>query len=265
MCPVCGETLEKEEGEVALRCTNSECPAQIYRSITHFVSRDCMDISGMGDSIVDKLIEKDLLKDVADIYYLTYADFLSLDKIKDLSANNLLTAIENSKSNTLDKLLFGLGIRHVGNKASKILAKNFEDIHAIENATLDELNSLEDFGAIMAQSVFEFFAKDETHKIIEKLEAAGVNMKGIKEEKKSQVFENMTICVTGSFDNYSRNDVTRIIEENSGKASSSVSKKTTFLVAGENAGSKLTKAQELGIEIKTIEEFISMVEEGKKE
>ena len=265
VCPVCGETLEKEEGEVALRCTNSECPAQIYRSITHFVSRDCMDISGMGDSIVDRLIEKDLLKDVADIYYLTYADFLSLDKIKDLSANNLLTAIENSKSNTLDKLLFGLGIRHVGNKASKILAKNFEDIHAIENATLDELNSLEDFGAIMAQSVFEFFAKDETHKIIEKLEEAGVNMKGIKEEKKSQVFENMTICVTGSFDNYSRNDVTRMIEENSGKASSYVSKKTTFLVAGENAGSKLTKAQELGIEIKTIEEFISMVEEGKKE
>ena len=117
----------------------------------------------------------------------------------------------------------------------------------------------------MAQSVFEFFAKEETHKIIEKLEAAGVNMKGIKEEKKSQVFENMTICVTGSFDNYSRNDVTRMIEENSGKASSSVSKKTTFLVAGENAGSKLTKAQELGIEIKTIEEFLSMVEEGKKE
>ncbi len=263
VCPVCNEKLEKEEGEVALRCTNSECPAQIYRSITHFVSRDCMDISGMGDSIVDKLIEKDLLKDVADIYYLTYSDFLSLDKIKDLSANNLLTAIENSKSNTLDKLIFGLGIRHIGNKASKILAKNFEDIHAIENASLEELNSLGDFGEIMAESVFEFFSKEETHRIIEKLENAGVNMKGIKEEKRSQAFENMTICVTGSFENYSRNDITKMIEENSGKASSSVSKKTSFLIAGENAGSKLTKAQELGIEIKSIEEFIKMVEEGK--
>ena len=263
VCPVCNEKLEKEEGEVALRCTNSECPAQIYRSITHFVSRDCMDISGMGDSIVDKLIEKNLLKDVADIYYLTYSDFLSLDKIKDLSANNLLTAIENSKSNTLDKLIFGLGIRHIGNKASKILAKNFEDIHAIENASLEELNSLGDFGEIMAESVFEFFSKEETHRIIEKLENAGVNMKGIKEERKSQAFENMTICVTGSFENYSRNDITKMIEENSGKASSSVSKKTSFLIAGENAGSKLTKAQELGIEIKSIEEFIKMVEEGK--
>ncbi len=262
-CPVCGEKLEKEEGEVALRCTNSECPAQVYRSIIHFVSRDCMDISGMGESIVDSLIERELLKDVADIYYLKFEDLLQLDGFKEKSASNIISAIENTKNNTLDKLLFGLGIRHIGKRASKILANNFEDIYAIGNATIEELNSLDDFGAIMASSVYEFFKKDKTWEIIEKLKKAGVNVKGNKEEKKSNVFENMTICVTGSFDNYSRNDVTKMIEENSGKASSSVSKKTTFIVAGENAGSKLTKAQELGVEVKTIDDFIKMIEEGK--
>ncbi len=263
VCPICNELLEKENDEVALRCTNSECPAQVYRSITHFVSRDCMDISGMGDAIVDSLIEKGLLKDMADIYYLTLEDILTLEGFKEKSSMNVINAIEASKRNSLDKLLFGLGIRHIGKKASKILSTTFDDIYKIADASIEDLNNIDDFGGIMAESVFNFFRKEETMKLIKKFEEAGVNLKGEKVEKASQTLKDMTICVTGSFDNYSRNDVTKLIEDNSGKASSSVSKKTSFVIAGENAGSKLTKAHELGVEVKTIEEFIKMIEEGK--
>lgn len=263
VCPVCNEELEKEDGEVALRCSNSECPAQIYRSITHFVSRDCMDISGMGESIVDTLIEKGLLKDIADIYYLKYEDFYGLEGFKEKSSDNLISAISNTKNNTLDKLLFGLGIRHIGKKASKILAQNFKDIYAIKNATIEELNSLSDFGNIMSVSVYNFFKKEETDKIIKKLEQAGVNLKGNKQDKKSEKLNGKTICITGSFENFSREDIVKIIEENSGKASSSVSKKTSYLIAGEAAGSKLNKAKELGVEVITIDEFVKIIEEGE--
>ena len=264
VCPVCGEELEKEESEVALRCTNSECPAQIYRSITHFVSRDCMDISGMGEAIVDALIDKNLLKDVADIYSLKFEDFMSLEGFKEKSSQNLVDAVEKSKSNSLDKLLFGLGIRHIGKRAAKILSENFDDIYKVKEASVEQLNSLEDFGNIMAESVYEFFRKPQTNIIIEKLDKAGVNLKGNKKQKKSEILLGKTVCVTGSFDNYSRNDIVSMIEENSGKASSSVSKKTSFLIAGESAGSKLNKANELGIEVLSIEDFIKMIEEGNK-
>lgn len=264
VCPVCGEELEKEESEVALRCTNSECPAQIYRSITHFVSRDCMDISGMGEAIVDALIDKNLLKDVADIYYLKFEDFMSLEGFKEKSSQNLVDAVEKSKSNSLDKLLFGLGIRHIGKRAAKILSENFDDIYKVKEASVEQLNSLEDFGNIMAESVYEFFRKPQTNIIIEKLDKAGVNLKGNKKQKKSEILLGKTVCVTGSFDNYSRNDIVSMIEENSGKASSSVSKKTSFLIAGESAGSKLNKANELGIEVLSIDDFIKMIEEGNK-
>ena len=184
VCPVCGEELEKEESEVALRCTNSECPAQIYRSITHFVSRDCMDISGMGEAIVDALIDKKLLKDVADIYSLKFEDFMSLEGFKEKSSQNLVDAVEKSKSNSLDKLLFGLGIRHIGKRAAKILSENFDDIYKVKEASVEQLNSLEDFGNIMAESVYEFFRKPQTNIIIEKLDKAGVNLKGNKKQKK---------------------------------------------------------------------------------
>ncbi len=263
-CPVCGEELERAEDEVALRCSNSECPAQIYRSITHFVSRDCMDISGMGESIVDTLIEKGLLQDVADIYYLNYNDIYNLDGFKEKSAENIILAIQNTKNNSLDKLIFGLGIRHIGKKASKILAQNFDDIDEIANASIEELNALNDFGEIMAISVYNFFKKDETKKIIEKLRNAGVNLKGSKEEKKSDILADKTICITGSFDNYSRDEIVKMIEENSGKASTSVSKKTSYLIAGEAAGSKLNKANELGISVISIDEFLNIIKEGKK-
>lgn len=255
LCPVCGEKLEKEEEIVALRCTNSECPATIFRSILHFASRDCMNISGMGESVVEDLIECDLLHDVSDIYYLKYDDILNLERFASKSAKNLVDAIEKSKENSLDKLMFGLGIRHIGKKAAKILSENFKDIYAIFDATKDELNSLTDFGEIMTESVIEFFKKEKTHEIISKLEKAGVNMQGIKKEKESDKLSNFTFCVTGSFDGYKREDIVGIIEKNSGKFSSSVSKKTNFLIAGEDAGSKLKKAQELGIKVISVNDL----------
>lgn len=257
VCPVCGEKLEQDETQVALRCTNSECPATSFRAITHFASRDAMDISGLGEAIVEQLIDNELLKDVADIYYLKYEDILSLDRFGSKSALNLIEAIEKSKSNTLDKLIFGLGIRHIGKKAAKVLAKNFEDIYDLMNSDIERLNSLEDFGSIMANSVYEFFKKEKTHEIIERLKAAGVNLKGEKVKLLSNKFEGMSIVVTGSFDNYSRNDVADIIEKNGGKFSSSVSKKTALLVAGESAGSKLKKAEELGVKVVSIDEFLN--------
>lgn len=263
-CPVCGEELEKEGEEVALRCTNSECPAQTYRSIIHFVSRECMDITGMGEAIVETLIEKNLLKDITDIYKLRYEDFYELEGFKEKSSKKLIESIEKSKSNTLDKLLFGLGIRHIGKKASKILAENFEDIYKLAQASVEELSVIEDIGTIMAESIYSFFKKPQTIEIIKKLDECGVNLKGNKTNKKSEILAGKTICITGSFDDYSRDDIVKMIEENSGKASSSVSKKTSYLIAGESAGSKLTKAQELGIDIISVQEFLNIIKEGNK-
>lgn len=260
ICPVCGEKLEKLENEVALRCTNSECPALTYRSLVHFASRDAMDISGLGGAIVEQLIDANLIKDIADIYYLKYEDIVDLDRFAPKSAMNLITAIQNTKTNTLDKLLFGLGMRHIGKKAAKILAENFDDIYEIGKASVEEINALDDFGEIMARSVVEFFSKEQTKNLIQKLENAGVNLKGNKKELSSNVLKGKIFVVTGSFDEYSRNDVTKLIEENSGKVSGSVSKKTSFLVAGENAGSKLAKAESLGIPVISIEEFKEMID-----
>lgn len=257
VCPVCGEELEQEE--VALRCTNSECPATQYRSITHFASRDCMDISGLGENIVEALMDADLLHDIADIYYLTYDQVIELDRFAPKSASNLIYAIEKTKNNSLDKLLFGLGIRHIGKKAAKVLSENFEDIYAIMKATEEDINALDDFGGIMAKSVVEFFKKEETKQLIEKLVQAGVNIKGQVKELKSHSLEGKTFVVTGSFDGYTRPDIAKIIEDNAGKFSTTISKKTSYLVAGEDAGSKLRKAEELEVPIITVEQLKEMV------
>lgn len=259
VCPVCGEELEKEEDIVALRCTNSECPALVYRSIIHFVSRDCMDISGMGEAIIEQLIDTGYIKDVADIYYLEYSDIISLERFAEKSAQNLINAVEKTKSNSLDRLIFGLGIRHIGKKAAKILAENYTDIYAISKASVDEINSLPDFGETMAESVVEFFEKEKTKEIIQKLDRVNVNLKGSKRKIESEKLANMIFVVTGAFENYSREDVTKMIEVNSGKFSNSVSKKTTYVVAGEDAGSKLTKANELGIKVISIDELIQLI------
>lgn len=258
-CPVCGEKLEKQEGEVALRCTNSECPALTYRSLVHFASRDAMDITGLGESIIEQLIDANLIHDIADIYYLKYEDLVVLDRFAPKSALNLIDAINKTKANSLDKLLFGLGMRHIGKKAAKILAENFDDIYDISNASVEDINSLDDFGEIMAKSVVDFFAKEETLKLIKKLEEARVNLKGSKKELSSNVLEGKVFVVTGSFDEYSRNDITKLIEDNAGKVSGSVSKKTSFVIAGDNAGSKLSKAESLGISVISIDEFKEMI------
>ena len=255
ICPVCHEILEKEAGQVALRCTNSECPAQSYRAITHFVSRDAMDIEGMGDMVVDRLMDEGLLKDITDIYYLKYNDLKNLENFGERSAKNLIDAINKSKNNTLDKLIFGLGIRHVGKKAAATLAKKITSIHDLEHMMVEDLTLIEDFGEKMAESIVDFFSKVKTQEIIEKLEKAGVNIKGIKEEKLSEKLFGKTIAITGSFDEMSRNDLSKLIEQHSGKTSSTVSKKTSLVIAGESAGSKLTKAKELGIEIMTLKDF----------
>ncbi len=254
-CPICGELLEKEDGQVALRCTNSECDALKYRAITHFASRDAMNIEGMGEAVVEQLIDAGFLKDISDIYYLTYEQIRSLENFADKSANNLIAAINKSKSNSLDMLIFGLGIRHIGKKAAKTLAKNIDNIRDLGHMSVEELMVWEDVGEKMAESIAEFFSKAKTSDIIERLDNAGVNLNGIKEELLSSVLTGMTIAITGSFEEISRNDLSKLIELNGGKTSSSVSKKTSFVIYGENAGSKLEKAKELSIPMLTYNEF----------
>ena len=254
-CPVCGEKLEKIDDEVALRCLNSECEALIYRTIVHFASRECMDIEGMGSAVVDSLITGEYIKDVADIYYLKYDNIKKLERYGAKSAKNLMNAIEKSKSNTLDKLLFGFGMRHVGKKAAKILAENFDDIYQIQKASYDEILALEDFGPKMAESVYDFMRKDKTINIIDKLNYVGVNLKGQKKILNSNKLEGMIIAVTGSFEDYTREDVCKIVETNGGKVASTVSKKTTLLIAGQNAGSKLAKAEQNNIKILSLKDF----------
>ncbi len=255
VCPVCGEILEKEDGQVALRCTNSECGAQSFRAIEHFASREAMDIDGLGEAIVEQLIDNGLVSDVADIYYLTYEQVKGLDKFKEKSSKNLIDAINESKKNSLDKLIFGLGIRHIGKKAAKVLAEHVDTIYDFTHMTSEDLYRIDEVGEKMADSVVEFFSKTKTMEIIDRLDKAGVNLKGIKEEKASNKLEGMTIVVTGSFDEISRNDLSKLIESHSGKVSGSVSKKTSLVIAGENAGSKLDKANELGVEIVDYTEF----------
>lgn len=255
VCPVCGELLEKEEDTVDLRCTNSECEAQSFRAIVHFASRECMDIDGLGEATVEQLVDRKLVKTVADIYAISKRDAYKLEGFKEKSAQNLIDAIEKSKSNSLDKLLFGLGIRHIGKKAAKIIAENVDSIYDLYNMSEEDLLKLSDVGPKMAESIVTFFAKEKTREIIDMLDKAGVNLKGIKKELVSHALEGLSIAVTGSFDNISRTDITKLIEENAGKATTSVSKKTDILIAGASAGSKLTKAHELNVEVLTIEEF----------
>ncbi|MEG2310867.1 MAG: NAD-dependent DNA ligase LigA, partial [Clostridia bacterium] len=258
VCPVCGETLDIDKDVVALRCTNSECSALTFRSIVHFASRECMDITGLGESTVEMLIDVGLLHDISDIYMIKYEDIVKLDRFAPKSAKNLLEAIDDSKSNTLDKLIFGLGIRHIGKKGAKILSQNFKNIYDIFNATVEEINELEDFGHIMAISVVDFFAKDKTKEIVNKLADFGVNLNGSMIENDSLKLSGLTFCITGSFDNYSRDKIVSIIEKNAGKCTNTLSKKTDFLIAGENAGSKLSKALSLDVKVLDIEKLIDM-------
>jgi len=258
-CPACGAKVHRDEGEAAYRCTGADCSAQLERTITHFVSRDAMDIDGMGTSIVTKLLEGGLIKNSADIYYLKKEDLSSMDKLGEKSAENLIAAIEKSKSNDLEKLLYALGIRHIGLGAAKLIAKKVKNIDALFSITPDELCEIDDIGAIMAESVVEFFSQEHVRLMIDRMKDAGVNMLHTEEETLGNVFEGMTVVLTGTLSAMGRKEAAAIIEKNGGKVSGSVSKKTSLVVAGEEAGSKLDKANSLGIKVIDEEEFLEMI------
>ena len=258
VCPSCGAPVVHLEDESALRCINPECPAQALRNLIHFASRDAMDIDGLGTAVATQLVEKGLVHSVADLYALTQEQLLTLDKFKEKSADNLYKAIERSKENNLDKLLFGFGIRNIGDKAAALLAEHFGTLEAIREAGVEAISEIDGFGGVMAQSIVEFFAKDGTADVIHRLADAGVNMKW-KGEPKGDKLAGKTLVVTGTLETLSRSEAEALIVRNGGKASGSVSKKTSYVVAGAAAGSKLTKAQSLGVPVLTEEKFLAML------
>ena len=258
VCPVCGAQAVREEGEAATRCIGIECPAQLLRSIVHFVSKEAMDIDGLGYKIVEQLIEKGLIKNIADIYTLSLEDVASLKKNGKKFAGNLIDSIEKSKKQDLFHVINALGIKQVGIKAAKVLAKKYKTMEELSNASFESLALTDDVGEITANNIIEFFAQEQTKDIIEKLKNLGVNMESLQEENIDNRFEGKVFVLTGALEKYSRKEAEDLIEKYGGKTSSSVSKKTSYVLAGEDAGSKFTKAQELGITIITEEEFENM-------
>lgn len=258
LCPECQSQVIREEGEAAHRCTSITCPAQQREAIIHFVSRDAMNIDGLGPAVINQLLEAGLIQDAADLYSLDYESLVQLERMGKKSAENLLKAIEESKERGLAPLIFALGIRHVGEKAGKVLAQKYGAMDELEKARVEELQEIPDIGPAMAQSIAQFFQLESTHRFLDKLRQAGVNMTA-QHSTKPQIFAGKSIVVTGSLERWDRQYIENLIEELGGKAASSVSKKTAFVVAGEKAGSKLTKAKELGIQVLTEEEFAKLL------
>ena len=257
-CPSCGAPVVHLEDEAALRCVNPECPAQALRNLIHFASRNAMAIDGLGEAVARQLIDKGLVHTVADLYTLTREQILTLDKFKAKSAGNLLAAIENSRKNNLDKLVFGLGIRNIGDKAAALLAEHFGSMEKLRQASAEQVSSIDGFGGVMTQSVVEFFAKEGTGDLLEHLAQAGVNMEW-HGEKKGTALAGKTVVVTGTLPTLSRQEAEALIVRNGGKASGSVSRRTAYVLAGEAAGSKLTKAQTLGIPVIDEAEFFRII------
>ena len=259
VCPVCGAEAVREEGESAVRCTGVECPAKLFRNLVHFVSREAMNIDGLGENIINQLLEKKLIQNIADIYTLKFEDIASLKKNGKKFAQNLIEAIEKSKSNDLSRLITALGIRHVGGKAAKILAQKYKSLDNLEKANQEELQQIDDIGEIMANSIVEFFSQEQTKDLIKRLKEAGVNTKEAEEEILDNRFEGKTFVLTGTLTDFTRKEAEDLIEKHGGKISSSVSKKTDYVLAGEEAGSKLTKARDLEINIISEEEFKNLI------
>ena len=259
-CPVCGAPVFNDEEEAAIRCTGAACPAQLLRNLMHFASRDAMDIDGCGEGNLQKLIDAGLVKSAADLYDLTVEQLLPLGKKVGTWANNLLRGIEASKTRDLSRLLFAFGIRHVGQKAGRVLSDHFGSLDALLAASVEEMTAIRDIGQTTAESIAAWRALEQSQVLIEKLRAAGVNFIGEKTAK-SDLLAGKTIVATGSLTLYTRKEINDLIESLGGKASGSVSKKTSYVVAGENAGSKLQKAAELGIPVLTEEEFKKMIEQ----
>ena len=263
VCPVCGAPVFEDEDEAAIRCTGAECPAQLLRNLMHFVSRDAMDIDGCGQAVLQSLIDAGLVHSAADLYTLREEQIEPLERMGKKSAENLITAIEKSKSNDLSRLLFALGIRHIGQKAAKTLSATFGSLDAVLGATEQQLTDIRDIGGAIVQSIEEWRGQEQSKHLVERLREAGVNFQG-EQLVKSDKLAGKTIVLTGTLTLFTRKQATERIEQLGGRASGSVSKKTTFVVAGENAGSKLKKANELGIPVLTEQEFQDLIQEDKE-
>ena len=261
-CPICGAKTERDEDGAFLRCTGAECPAQLSRNIAHFVSRDAMDIDGLGSAIVDALIEKSYLKSPADIYYLTPEEIGSLWQKGDTAAKKLLSAIQDSKSRDVSRLIYALGIRQVGVKTGKVLATAFGSLDALGQASVEALTEVPDVGEVTAGFIADWFAQPQSRHLLERLRQAGVNFQSLRQVG-DQRFAGMTFVLTGALSRFTREEATEQIENLGGKVSGSVSKKTKFVVVGENAGSKERKARELGIQILTEDEFLDLIREDR--
>ncbi|KLU65649.1 DNA ligase [Desulfosporosinus acididurans] len=253
-CPECQSPVRQDEGEVAYRCQSITCPARQREGIIHFVSRDAMAIDGLGPAVIQQLLDANLISDAADLYSLTFEELIPLERMGKKSAENLLKAIQESKTRGLGPLLFALGIRHTGEKAGKVLAQRFGSMEQLMHASLEELQEIPDIGPTMAENLVYFFSLESTKLFIEKLSRAGVDMTAEKASK-PQIFAGKSIVVTGSLERWDRREIEKVIEDHGGKAASSVSKKTAFVIAGEKAGSKLTKAQELGVQVLSEDQF----------
>ena len=260
ICPSCGSKVIREDGEAAIRCINSDCPAQLLRNLIHFCSRDAMDIEGLGPAILETFSDNHLIEKTEDIYSLTYDKIASenLEGFKEKSINNIIASIEKSKENDLSKLIFALGIRHIGAKAGKLLSDHFKNIDAIMTASVDDILEIDGFGLVMAESVADYFGNEKTKELIESLKSSGVNMNSLSVVEDER-FKGMTFVLTGTLPTLKRSEASAIIESFGGKTSSSVSKKTTYVLAGEEAGSKLDKANALGIQIINENEFMEMI------
>ena len=262
-CPVCGSKVVREEGEAAFRCIGLDCPARIFRSIVHFASRDAMNIDGLGPAIIETLLKKGFIAGVADLYYLHFKkdDLVKIERMGAKSVENLLNSIEKSKENNIDRLIYGFGIRHIGLRAAQLLAEKFASLDELAEATAEEIESIHEFGEKMAQSVVLFFKQEQIRDTIKKLEIAGVNMRSLGKSKvKDNRFEGLAFVLTGTLPSFTRSEASGIIESFGGKTSGSVSKRTDYVLAGEEAGSKLDKARQLGVKIIGEAEFRKMIE-----
>ena len=259
VCPVCGGQVIRVPGQAVNKCIGIECPARNLRNIIHFASREAMNIEGLGEKVIEQLIDKGLISNIADIYTLKLEDVASLKKDGKKFAENLINSINKSKQNNLDRLITALGIEQVGAKSAKILAKKFKTMDNLAKASFEELTFVEEIGNITANSVREFFIQDQTNDLIKKLKSAGVNMKEIEDDEADDRFLGKTFVLTGTLEKYTRDEAGSIIEKFGGKTSGSVSKKTSYVLAGEDAGSKLTKAQSLGIPVITEVQFEEMI------
>jgi len=259
ICPVCGSAVGKLENEVALRCENTSCPAQLKERIRHFASKEAMDIEGMGEAIVAQLVDKKMVKDYGDIYSLKHEDVANMERMAEKSAANLVSAIEKSKANSLNRLVYGLGIRHVGVRSAWILASRFRSLEKLAGADIGELEGINEIGSIVAQSIYNFFRTQENKKVIEKLKNSGVNTKEKDMGRVSSHIQGKNFVVTGSLEGFSRHEIEDLIRRLGGNASSGVSKNTDYVVAGKDPGSKFEKAQKLGVKIINEIEFKKLI------